>query len=134
MTQEKDTAFLNDVIAQYCEQFNLPHTAGREQVKALLKIISDNLTGGKEVNLTGFGAFKLTHRKERQGRNPKTGESILIPAQNGITFKAAKMLRDALNPASSAASTETKEKPKKEAKKTDGKKTDGKKKKSKDKK
>ena len=52
---------------------------------------------GEEVSLHGLGKFEVTRRAERQGRNPQTGKSITIAAQNVAKFKASKTLKDALN-------------------------------------
>jgi DNA-binding protein HU-beta len=61
---------------------------------------------GDEVALSGFGKFKVTDRAERQGRNPLTGEVIIIPAARKLSFVPARNIRDALNaPADEEAST-----------------------------
>ena len=60
-------------------------------------IISGALRGGKRVQITGFGTFESKHRKARQGRNPRTGETIQIAASNTPGFRAGKGLKDAIN-------------------------------------
>ena len=55
------------------------------------------LKGGDEVRLVGFGTFSVTKRAATTGRNPRTGESIQIPASNQPKFKAGKGLKDAVN-------------------------------------
>jgi len=60
-------------------------------------IISSALNSGKRVQITGFGSFESKHRKARQGRNPRTGETIQIAASNMPAFKAGKGLKDAIN-------------------------------------
>ena len=59
--------------------------------------VIDTLANGGEVTLTGFGAFKVTDRAERTGRNPKTGEAITIAATKVPTFKAGKAFKEAMN-------------------------------------
>ncbi len=59
--------------------------------------ITAALQGGQSVSLVGFGTFTVKHRAARQGRNPRTGETIQISASNNPTFKAGKALKDAVN-------------------------------------
>jgi DNA-binding protein HU-beta len=59
--------------------------------------IAGALRGGQSVSLVGFGTFTVKHRAARQGRNPRTGETIQISASNNPTFKAGKALKDAVN-------------------------------------
>lgn len=64
---------------------------------ATLKAIQEALKKGDEVKLVGFGTFSKTTRKSRQGRNPKTGETVKIPSAHIPRFKPGKDLKDALN-------------------------------------
>ncbi|MDG0816529.1 HU family DNA-binding protein [Bdellovibrio svalbardensis] len=64
---------------------------------ATLKTIQEALKKGDEVKLVGFGTFSKTTRKSRQGRNPKTGETVKIPSAHIPRFKPGKDLKDALN-------------------------------------
>jgi DNA-binding protein HU-beta len=66
-------------------------------VEALLDSIAAALKSGEQVTLSGFGTFSVTTRAARTGRNPRTGESINIPASNNPKFKAGKGLKDAVN-------------------------------------
>lgn len=70
--------------------------AGRA-VDAVLNQITKALKVGDSVSLVGFGVFSVRKRAARQGRNPKTGESIRIPAGQTPGFKAGKALKDAVN-------------------------------------
>jgi DNA-binding protein HU-beta len=65
-------------------------------VSATLTAITDALKDGEKVQLVGFGSFEVKKRAERLGRNPKTKESIQIPASRAPVFKAGKALRDAV--------------------------------------
>ena len=66
-------------------------------VTAALDVITDALKEGEKVQLVGFGSFESKKRAERIGRNPKTKESIKIPASTIPTFKAGKALKDAVS-------------------------------------
>jgi DNA-binding protein HU-beta len=68
-----------------------------KMVDTVLDSIIGALKGGEEVRLVGFGTFGVAERKASEGRNPRTGEKIKIPASKQPKFKAGKELRDALN-------------------------------------
>jgi len=63
-----------------------------DAVQAFLDCVSEGLKEGQSISFTGFGTFSVTDRAERQGRNPKTGESITIPAKKVVKFKPGKGL------------------------------------------
>lgn len=73
-------------------------TKNREQVNhivnCLLEEIGTALANGEKVELPGFGSFYVSARAERNGRNPQTGEALIIPARNAPGFKAGKDLKD----------------------------------------
>jgi len=62
----------------------------------ILDTIKDQLRNQEEVSIGGFGTFKVKNMKARQGRNPKTGELLEIPAKSKLVFKPAKQLKDIL--------------------------------------
>ena len=66
-------------------------------VNAVVSAIADALESGETVNIAGFGRFATSYRAARQGRNPRTGETVAVPARTVATFKAGKALRDRLN-------------------------------------
>ena len=66
-------------------------------VDSVFGAITDTLRGGSDVRLAGFGSFSVVERKATSGRNPRTGESISIPASKQPKFKAGKTLKDAVN-------------------------------------
>lgn len=65
-------------------------------VNTTIELIKAALKKGQRVTLAGFGIFKVSKRKARTGRNPKTGEAIKIPAGKVPKFMAGKALRDAM--------------------------------------
>jgi DNA-binding protein HU-beta len=69
-------------------------------IDALLANIVEALAKGEKVDLRGFGSFQVTTKKERQGRNPRTGETMTIAARNVAVFKPSKELSGRLNGAS----------------------------------
>ena len=66
-------------------------------LKAFIDTVTDELKNGGKVQLVGFGTFEVAERAERQGRNPKTGETITIPASKSPKFKAGRSLKDIVN-------------------------------------
>ena len=66
-------------------------------VGVILDEIAEALARGDRVELRGFGAFSVRHRKARKGRNPRTGESVEVPEKRVPFFKTGKDLRDRMN-------------------------------------
>jgi DNA-binding protein HU-beta len=67
-------------------------------VTAVVNTILDALSAGDAVRVSGFGIFDVAARSARQGRNPRTGETIAIAASKAVRFHAGKAVKDALNP------------------------------------
>ncbi len=87
----------NDLVAEVSNSSGLSKAHAATAVDAVFKSISDSLAGGNEVRLVGFGTFSVANRKATTGRNPRTGESIQIPASRQPKFKAGKGLKTAVN-------------------------------------
>jgi len=87
----------NDLIAVVSEKSDLSKADATKAVDCVFETITGTLTGGEEVRLVGFGTFNVTRRNASEGRNPRTGEKIQIPASNQPKFKAGKGLKDAVN-------------------------------------
>lgn len=66
-------------------------------VDTVFDSIKDALAKGDKIEVRGFGNFRLKHRKPRKARNPKTGESVDVPAKRVLFFKVGKALRESLN-------------------------------------
>lgn len=66
-------------------------------IEAFQEVVTEQLVNEGRVQMVGFGTFDVTHRKERQGRNPQTGEAMTIKASITPKFKAGKGLKDAVN-------------------------------------
>ena len=87
----------NDLIAAVADNTELSRGDATKAVDAVFDLITDCLKNGDEVRLVGFGTFSVSQRKATQGRNPRTGETIQIPASKQPKFKAGKGLKDAVN-------------------------------------
>jgi len=86
-----------DIISTVAEQAGLTKADAGKAVDATLAAISGALGRGEVVSLIGFGTFSVKARPARTGRNPRTKETIEIPASNAPAFKAGKALKDAVN-------------------------------------
>ena len=69
-------------------------TQAQESVETILKLIKTNLENGNDVLISGFGKFSVKAKSARKGRNPKTGESIILKARKVVTFKPSNVLRE----------------------------------------
>ena len=87
----------NDLVSDVADNAGISKSDSTKAVDAVFNCITSALQGGQEVRLVGFGTFVVTHRKASQGRNPRTGESIQIPASNQPKFRAGKGLKEAVN-------------------------------------
>ena len=87
----------NELVAAVADLTGLSKADSGKAVDATFEAITDALKDGTEVRLVGFGSFVVSKRAASQGRNPRTGETIQIPASNQPKFKAGKGLKDALN-------------------------------------
>ncbi|MCX7896644.1 MAG: integration host factor subunit beta [Rhodocyclaceae bacterium] len=84
----------SELIARLAERFpQLVFKDAELSVKVLLDAIAGALAQGERVEIRGFGSFSLNFRPARQGRNPKTGEPVTVPAKYAPHFKAGKELR-----------------------------------------
>lgn len=86
-----------DLINKVAEGASLSKADASKAVSVVLSTIQETLQDGDKVSLIGFGTFSTSMRNERIGRNPKTGESITIPAKNMVKFKAGSELSNAVN-------------------------------------
>jgi DNA-binding protein HU-beta len=87
----------NELIAAVADNADLSKADSAKAVDAVIDCITGALKSGSEVRLVGFGTFLVANRAASQGRNPRTGEKIQIPASKQPKFKAGKALKDSLN-------------------------------------
>ena len=87
----------NDLIAAVAEMTDLSKADATKATDAVFDAITAALTKGDEVRLVGFGTFVVSKRAASEGRNPRTGEKIEIPASNQPKFKAGMALKKAVN-------------------------------------
>ena len=83
-----------EAVANICD---VSKAEAQRAVDAVFTAITDNLTKGEEVRLTGFGSFSVAKRNARTGRNPQTGQTIQIQASKAPKFKPGEPLKQAVN-------------------------------------
>ena len=86
-----------ELVKSMAEKSGLTKKDSEKALNVLLECIQEALSKGDKVQLVGFGSFEVKERAERKGRNPQTGEEILIPASVVPVFKAGKVLKEAVS-------------------------------------
>ncbi|MEM9839066.1 MAG: HU family DNA-binding protein [Pseudomonadota bacterium] len=87
----------NEFIDEVAKKADMSKAQASKAVDAVFDAITEALQGGDDVRLVGFGTFSAAKREAREGRNPRTGETIQIAASIQPKFSAGKGLKDALN-------------------------------------
>ena len=87
----------NDLIASVASSAGLSKSDATRSLESLLDTITNALKRGEKVSIVGFGNFSISERKATTGRNPRTGESIQIPASKRPKFSVGKALKEAVN-------------------------------------
>jgi DNA-binding protein HU-beta len=87
----------NDLVAAVAQATGTSKADAAKAVDGVFDAIAGALKSGDGVQLVGFGSFSVANRAARQGRNPRTGETIQIAASKQPKFKAGKALKDAVN-------------------------------------
>lgn len=85
-----------DIINKVHESLDVTKADAERAVETVISSIVDSLKSGQEVSIAGLGIFSAKQREARTARNPRTGESIEVPAMRVPKFRAAKALKDAV--------------------------------------
>jgi len=85
------------IIDAISEAKGFPQNKATETVETLLEIIKSTLASGEDVLVSGFGKFCVNQKAERKGRNPATGEDMMLAPKKVVTFKCSGKLRDKVN-------------------------------------
>ena len=86
-----------ELVAAVTEKSGLAKKDAEKAVSAVLESVVEAVASGDKVQLVGFGTFETRARGERTGRNPRTKETIVIPASKQPVFKAGKSFKDAVS-------------------------------------
>ena len=91
MTLTKNTIF-EDIA-----KLGFTNKRSQEISESLLEIMKETLGSGEDVLISGFGKFCVKHKRQRRGRNPATGDDLLLGERSVVTFKPSTILRDRIN-------------------------------------
>jgi integration host factor subunit alpha len=87
-----------DLIASIYKQSGMSKKECVSVVDSVFEIMKDEMNKGNDIMISGFGKWKVKSKKDRKGRNPQTGEAIVIEARKVATFKASQVLSKTVNP------------------------------------
>ena len=86
-----------DIVETISKENGQTKNKSFEIVETLLEIIKSALESGEDVLISGFGKFSVNEKKARRGRNPATGETMMLSPRKVVTFKCSGKLRDMIN-------------------------------------
>jgi len=85
------------IVESVQNQTGFPKNKSSEIVETLLEIIKRTLSSGEDVLVSGFGKFCVKEKRERKGRNPATGEDLMLEPRKVVTFRCSGKLRETVN-------------------------------------
>lgn len=86
-----------DIVQEVYKKHNLTKAQATEAVESFLRLSKDTLIKGSDLLISGFGKFNVRDKNPRMGRNPKTGEDLMLDARKVVTFKPSGILRNRVN-------------------------------------
>ena len=86
-----------ELVAAMAEHADMTKKDADKAITAFTEVVAKELKKGEKIQLVGFGTFEVVDRDAREGRNPKTGETMTIAASKAPKFKAGKALKDEVN-------------------------------------
>ncbi len=87
----------SELISQIADKCEFTKKDAEKALSAVTSSITDALVNGEKIQLVGFGTFEVRDRAAKESKNPRTGETIQVPAKKVPAFKAGKALKDAVN-------------------------------------
>ena len=86
-----------DIVERIHEKVGFSKKEAGDVVESIFEIIKQRLEQGEKVKVSGFGNFVVNEKRPRKGRNPQTGEEIIITGRRVLTFKASQVLKKSMN-------------------------------------
>ena len=86
-----------DIVETAQTELSFPQHQATDLVESLLELIKSTLASGEDVLVSGFGKFQVQEKRERRGRNPATGEDLMLAPRKIVTFKCSGKLRERVN-------------------------------------
>jgi integration host factor subunit alpha len=86
-----------DIIEAIQSKNNLTREQSKQAVESIIDLMKNTLSDGEDVLISGFGKFCVNSKNERKGRNPSTGEDLMLAPRKVVTFKCSGQLRERVN-------------------------------------
>jgi integration host factor subunit alpha len=86
-----------DIVEELYERVGIPKQEATRLTELFFDLMKESLEKGEKVKITGFGNFVVRAKRARQGRNPQTGDEMIITPRKALTFKCSPLLKEALN-------------------------------------
>ncbi|ABB31651.1 MULTISPECIES: integration host factor subunit alpha [Geobacter] len=86
-----------DIVEQIYEKVGFSKKESAELVERVFGLIKETLENGEKIKIAGFGNFVVKEKADRRGRNPQTGDEIIISARRILTFKPSQVLKSSIN-------------------------------------
>ena len=86
-----------DIVEQIYEKVGFSKKESAELVERVFGLIKETLENGEKIKIAGFGNFVVKEKSDRRGRNPQTGDEIIISARRILTFKPSQVLKSSIN-------------------------------------
>jgi integration host factor subunit alpha len=86
-----------DIVDAIYNQLDLPKAKSTQVVESLIEMIKKALENGEDVLISGFGKFCVKEKRERKGRNPQTGNDLMLGERRVVTFKCSGRLKNMIN-------------------------------------
>jgi integration host factor subunit alpha len=85
------------LIEKIVDKYPQKPSEAKETIETLLEIVKSTLASGEDIMISGFGKFQVIEKAPRKGRNPATGDAMILEKRRVVTFKCAGKLRDRMN-------------------------------------
>lgn len=86
-----------EITERIHEKIGCSKSEAAQYLESVLSLMKSTLESGEDVKISGFGKFTVKDKKPRKGRNPQTGDSLILAGRRVLTFKPSVLLRDAVN-------------------------------------
>lgn len=87
----------DDIVKAIARENGYQLNQSVELIETLFELIKSKLSSGEDVLISGFGKFCIKEKRERRGRNPATGEGLMLGPRRVVTFRCSRQLRDKIN-------------------------------------
>lgn len=91
------TVTKTDLISSICNTLDLPKSQASRLVESLLENMKRTLASGEDILISGFGKFCVKDKKTRRGRNPQTGDDLMLDGRRVVTFRGSSILKGKMN-------------------------------------